>query len=79
MAHGCIETLGCVTGNRPVGGETVRYANRREAKLKIEWGGTVKGSIEFDGAGEAYFSFVAIVPGEYAFSVGDVAGTFIVR
>ena len=41
-------------------------------------GQTFRG-IEFDGAGEAYFSFVAIVPGEYAFSVGDVAGTFIVR
>jgi hypothetical protein len=41
-------------------------------------GQTFRG-IEFDGAGEAYFSFVAIVPGEYEFTVGDVTGTFIVQ
>ncbi len=35
--------------------------------------------IEFDEGGTASFTFVPIRPGEYEFTVGDVAGTFVVR
>ena len=55
----------------------VRLVVINEVEVHLQ-GQTFRG-IEFDGTGEAYFSFVAIVPGEYAFTVGDAAGTFIVR
>lgn len=35
--------------------------------------------IEFDEGGTASFTFVPIRPGEYEFTVGDVAGVFVVR
>ncbi len=47
--------------------------------LEVKLYGTHFQGVEFDGPGTFFFSFVVVRPGEYAFTVGDATGTFVVR
>jgi hypothetical protein len=49
------------------------------AGIEVHMQSMVFRGIEFDAGGSAAFTFVPIRPGEYEFTVGDVAGKFIVR